>query len=457
MGETRRLAEFVHRTGYADLPPSVVARAKVYVLDCLACGFVGAPHLWAAIVADMVKGFGGSGEVSMFTLDWRAPTPHAALVNGVMIGGFESEHVGHVSHPAGTVFPAALAVAERDHVSGRDFLTALALGYEVVCRIGEAQTGTVETERGFHNPAANGPFSAAVATGKLLGFDVPTLLNALGIAGSHCGGLTEYAWQGEMTKRLHLGRASQLGLESALLAQRGFTGPPTIIEGRYGYLNAFSPTPHPERLLAGLGETWLMETLIIKRYPCHVTSQAIVGAIQALKAAAPIDPAAIERIEIQGSGHMLQRRFLNAEPTSMMGAQYSLIFTTAAAFCRDFDDPLTYDESTLSDPQIGRLARLITVSEAPGAEGHGHGPAHGATLLVTIGGETHQIEAPAFRGSLANPADFADLADKLRRYSRHALDDAQQARLIGLVERLDQLPDVAELARALRGRHAEDR
>jgi 2-methylcitrate dehydratase PrpD len=145
----------------------------------------------------------------------------AALVNGTMAGGFELEHSGHLSHPGGTVPPATLAAAEATGASGRDVLLACVLGYEVACRIGEAQTRAVEDQRGFHNPAANGPFSSAAAVGKIIGLDAKRQLNALGIAGSMSGGLVEFAWNGAMTKRLHIGLANRAGLEAAFLARRG--------------------------------------------------------------------------------------------------------------------------------------------------------------------------------------------------------------------------------------------
>jgi len=441
MDETRKLAAFVADSTFESLPASVVERVKTYVLDCLGCGFVGAPQPWAKIVADMAHDVGGKGEASMFTLDWQAPVSLAALVNGVMIGGFESEHIGHVSHPAGTVFPAAFAVAEREHTSGRDFVTALALGYEVVCRIGDAQTGAVEIVRGFHNPAANGPFSGAAVTGKLLGFDAETLADALGIAGSHSGGLIEYVWHGEMTKRLHLGRASQMGMESAFLAQRGFTGPATILEGPYGYLHAFSPSPEPEKLLSGLGDEWRMEKLTIKAYANHATSQAPVAAIQAFKRDVQFDPNQVESLKIKASGRLLEERFLDRAPTSLMGAQYSLIFATATAIYRDLDDPLQFDESALSDAGILQLAQKIQVEEISG----------GTQLEIQIGGQTHQLEATTFVGAADNPASFDVVANKFRRFSQHALSEQQQDAMIEMVQQLDSLDDMSRLARSVSG------
>jgi 2-methylcitrate dehydratase PrpD len=153
------------------------------------------------MVAELARELGGSGGASIFNRDWTGDVSRATLVNGVMMGAFEAEHVAHNAHPSATVFPAALAIAERDGRDGRSFLAAMLLGYEIVCRVGAAQTRATESERGFHNPGVNGGFGAAAAVGKLLGLDAERLAWALGIAGSHACGLTEFVWEGAMTKR----------------------------------------------------------------------------------------------------------------------------------------------------------------------------------------------------------------------------------------------------------------
>lgn len=448
VGATRALAAFVSETNFADLPPRLVEAARVYTLDDLACGFAGSGQPWAGIVGNLVRAGGGVEEASVFTQSRRTTAAQAALVNGVMLGGFECEHVGHHAHPSATVFPATLAMAERERASGREFIAALALGYEVTCRIGEAQTGTVETERGIHNPAANGPFGAAVATGKLLRLDAAIMASAMGIAGSHCGGLIEYAWDGSMTKRLHLGRAAQLGLESALLARAGFTGPATILEGRYGYLNAYSPTPRPDLLTQGLGGEWLMESLAIKAYPCHLTCQAIVAAIQRWKKRAMFEPDAVERIHIRAGRELLQERFLNTAPANMLGAQYSIPYSTAVAVYCDLDDPLNYDEAVLADTGIRRLARAVSWEEAEVRAAGGRA----AELELLIGGRQHTLRAADFKGSVADPLTFADAEEKFGRYTRRFLDAGQQAAIIEAVRRLDELTDVSDLAGLIRGR-----
>lgn len=441
---TRELAAFVARTEYKNLPATVIDRMKVYTLDVLAAGYVGARLPWADIVYEMVREEGGRPESTVFGHPDRVSILQAALVNGVMIGGFESEHLGHVSHPAGTVSPTALAVAERDHASGADFLLAMAMGYEVVCRIGDGQTGAVEIQRGFHNPAANGAFSAAAAAGKLLGFSDMELARAFGIAGSHCGGLTEYAWDGSMTKRLHLGLASRGGLQSAILAAKGFTGPMTIIEGRYGYLRAFSPAPKPEVILTGLGEDWRLETLIIKAYPCHVTCQGIVAAVQQLKSRHAIDPRDIRAVHVR-AGRSLEERYLNTSPANALGAQYSVPFSMAVAFYRDLDDPLQYDDSVLGDPQIEALAEKFAWEMDPKAD-----DPSSAQVEVIAGTQTLTVKVGAFSGSLANPMTFDDVARKFRRYSRHVATESEQDRIVSLVQHLEDVDDVSAITDLLR-------
>ena len=447
MNETRLLARFVADTGYEDLPPRVLERGRVYVLDNLTAGFVGSVQPWSLMVAGLARDLGGRNESSIFNHPWRTDASRAALVNGAMIGAFEIEHVGHVSHPSGTVFPAALAVAQRGRMDGKTFLAAMLLGYEVVCRAGEAQTDAVERERGFHNPGVNGTFGAAAAVSKLLKLDEIGTTWALGIAGSHSSGLAEFAWEGAMTKRLHLGRAAQLGLESALLAQKGFTGPTTVLEGRYGYLNAFSPRPRPERLLEGLGRRWLLEDLIIKAYPCHVTGQALVHAIQQFKRCHAIRPAAVERVIITGGPEIIADRFQNREPDTVLGAQYSLPFTVAVALTRDMSDPLVFNEDTLRDPVVKGLAKRIEVRAHPRRFASERAAAPAAEVVLELDGESHTLATAGFPGSLDQPLDYDGAVDKFRQYATPVIGTRRANRIVGIVRDLDALADITQLIR----------
>src|SRR5215813_6941822 len=134
MHETRTLAQFVAQIQYADLPPSLIDECKIAVLDTFAAGFVGALQPWAQRVVELVRTLGGTPEASVLHQPWQTDISRAALANGAMIGAFECEPLTG-SHACGTVFPAALAVCEREHCDGKAFLTALAVGFEVSARI----------------------------------------------------------------------------------------------------------------------------------------------------------------------------------------------------------------------------------------------------------------------------------------------------------------------------------
>jgi len=325
----------------------------------------------------------------------------------------------------------------------------LALGFEVAARIARTAVG-LETVRGFHNPGTQGPFGAAAAVGKLYGFDAERLTDALGIAGSSSAGLLEFAWSGGDTKRLHLGRASQLGLESALLARQGVRGPATVLEGRSGYFNAFSTPPQLEKLVAGLGSAWAIEPPSLKSYATHVTQQAVVQAIQDLKREHRLEPETITRVVISGAPRIMEERHAAREPHDVLGGQYSLPFTAAVALTRDMANPLVYDADAVADPIVRDLARRIELvpRETESQETPGFWPAE---IVIECGGQRHAVRTRPHKGAPSNPFTWKEAAEKFRRYTASVLDPAHAAAVIEAVDGLERTADVSDLARVVAG------
>jgi 2-methylcitrate dehydratase PrpD len=445
MDETRTLARFVAQTRFTDLPRGLVDECKIAVLDAFAAGFVGALQPWARRIVAVVRALGGVPEASVIHADWRTDVARAALANGVLIGAFECEPLTG-SHASGTVLPAALAVCQSERLDGAAFLTALALGFEVSARIARTAVG-LETVRGFHNPGTQGPFGAAAAVGKLYGLDEQRLVEALGIAGSSSAGLLEFAWSGGDTKRLHLGRAGQLGLESALLARHGVRGPAAVLEGRSGYFNAFSTSRHLERLLDGLGAEWAIRPPWLKSYATHVTQQAVVAAIEELKRAHPLDPRAITRVVIRGAPRIMEERHTARAPQDVLGGQYSLPFTTAVALTRDMSNPLVYDEAAVRDPLVRDLARRIELVPLEDAGDEGPG-VWAAEILIERGpAERHTLRTRPYKGSPPNPFTWVEACEKFRRYTASVLGAPQAAAIVDAVGGLERVSDMAEVAR----------
>jgi 2-methylcitrate dehydratase PrpD len=443
MNETRTLARFVVKARFADLPQGLVESCKIAVLDAIGAGVVGSVQPWTRRILSVVQALGGTPEASVIHQEWRTDVSRAAFANGVLIGAFECEPLTG-SHAGGTVLPAALAVSERERFDGALFLTALALGFEVSARIARTAVG-LETVRGFHNPGTQGPFGAAAAVGKLYGFDEDRLVSAMGIAGSSSAGLLEFAWSGGDTKRLHLGRAGQLGLESALLARQGVRGPDTVLEGRSGYFNAFSTPPRIETLLEGLGAVWAIEPPSLKSYATHVSHQGVVDAIQRFKREQGLDPGAITRVVIRGAGRIMEERHAGRAPHDVLGGQYSLPFTTAVALTRDMSNPLVYDEAAVHDPLVRDLAKRVELEPREDV-----GPAAPyvwpAEVIIECGSRTHTLRTRPHKGAPSNPFTWTEVCEKFQRYTSSIIEKSQASALIDVVGRLETVTHMAELA-----------
>ncbi|MCA1646883.1 MAG: MmgE/PrpD family protein [Chloroflexi bacterium] len=450
MNETKQLAQFVRETDYDDIPRAIMDEFKIFVLDAIAAGFIGSMQPWTKKLTGVVRSLGGTPEASVFNQEWKIDVTRAALINGTAIGSFECEPLTG-THASGTILPALLAVGERDHLGAKSFLTALVLGAEIQGRMTRTAIG-LESERGFHNPGTQGPFGAALAIGKLYGSDESTLVNAMGIAGSHACGLVEFAWEGNDTKRMHLGRAAQLGMESAFLAQAGFTGPSRIIEGRFGFYNAFSlPGADLSKLTDELGTVWTVQPPFHKSYACHATQQAVVHAIQEFKRDHPIDPNKLSRLAVKGRETMMEGRHSVRDPNTVMGGQYSLPFTVAVAALRDMSNPLNYDDAAVSDPTIRGLAQRIELISVETEHGSG-GVVFNPEVLIDLDGQSYTLTTGPFKGSPKNPFTWEDIREKFNRYAGKVLDAAQVADIVDVVADLENVSDMARLAELVSAR-----
>src|SRR5712671_937850 len=434
--ETVRLAEFAAALRYEDLPASVVQQAKDCIIDTVAAGICGSALPWSRIIIDYAERTGPGGKCRILGRGGPAvQAPAAALANGALAHAFELDSLtrpGAGAHPGATVLPPALAIAQQGGgVSGKALIAAFVAGNEVMIRIGRA-TGHTNEARGFHAPGTTGPFGAAVACGHLLGLDAAKMTNAIGIAGSLAGGLLEFAkGDGGTVKRLHLGRASEAGVLAASLADAGFAGPKTVLEGQFGFLRVFCTEFDEAALTKGLGRDFVTLSTVLKRYPVHATAHAAVRAVRDLQAEHGFAGGDVEGVTVTGNQRMIERHAI-AEPADLMLAQYSIPFCVALALHREARDPESYDEGALADPQIRALTRRVRIVP-DGGGGHG---AMGSTVGVMLADGRH-FERHVDSGLL----EAGELADKFTRLTRAALGERSAA----LYERLRQLENEPSL------------
>jgi 2-methylcitrate dehydratase PrpD len=441
--ETRELARFAAALRFQDIPPPVIQRAKDCIADTVGAIAFGAHLPWSRIVLDYAArtGRGGSSRI-LSPGGGRVRAPAAAFANGALAHAFELDNLTWPNsgvHPGATMFTPALAVAQERGLGGRDLLTGFVAGAEVMIRIGRATKHNNEG-RGFHAPGTTGPFGGAVAVARMLKLDAKAMANALGIAGSTAAGLLEFARSGTgaMVKRLHMGRAAESGVLAASLAEAGFTGPSTVLEGPFGFLKVYCGEYDIDELTRGIGRDWSSLRILLKRFPCHITSHTSVQAVEDLQREHHYGGADVAAIHIAGNPKMATINNI-PQPTDLMMAQYSLPFCVALAHYRNARDPRSFDVKAFNNPDIRSLASRVSVSVAEEAK-HGHTLAATVTVMLDDGRKLTR-RAEGFKGTPEQPLDRTEMREKFLLLTRHCDRDAMG----GLFERIQNLENERNL------------
>jgi 2-methylcitrate dehydratase PrpD len=440
----QQLAHFAVALRYEHIPAFVVHRAKHCLIDAVACAVFGQRFPWSQIVLAEALATGAGGPCRLPGLPEKTlHVPQAALALGAFSHAFELDNLRKPAsgvHGGATVALPALAMAQACNATGRDLLTAIVAGVEVMFRIGNATLHSAETA-GFHAPGLTGPFGSATACASLMQLSAAQTANAFGIAGSMTGGLLAFAKSGSggMVKRLHLGKAAEAGVVAARLAQRGYEGPLTVLEGQFGLLDAFCEEADPSLLTLGLGETWEIEKLCIKRYPCHVTSHAPVQMLRGFMEEHSFSGDDIDGIAVDASAKVLSHHS-DTNPADIMLAQYSVPFNLALAAYHDPRDADVYNDRTAAESRIRDLARRVRVSAAGNRKGWS------ANITVSLrDGRRFEGASDTFLGCPETPLTDEQLRFKFDRLCKEAPQRLREFLFDGLM-RIEALPAVATLS-----------
>ena len=414
----RALAGFVCGSGYEDLPPEVVDKTKYMILDQIGCQLASSTLPWNALVYDHARSLGSVGHSTVVGHGLEAHPECAALVNATFGHGFEIDdfHIGCFAHPGCVAVPAALAVAEQQHLDGRGLLTATALAAEVLLRIGRASGYSAVVERGFHETSMQGPFGAAAAAAKALELDTDHTLNALSIAGSHASGTLEYGQSGGDVKRLHAGIAAAGGIRSALLAQRGLTGPATILEGRRGVFQAFANRFDAAQAVEELGERYHLLGVGFKAYCCMGLIHSQIDAVSRIVDEHRIGVEDVDEIVV-GTSRLGQSHAgtIGPRPADITAAQFSSHFSiglTVAVGANDFAAYRDAQAAGFRDPRVLEVASRVRVVVDDACERAF--PAHNMATasLRTRDGRTLAATVSEARGFPDNPLPARTIEEK---------------------------------------------
>lgn len=456
-----RLAGFAADTRFEALPEAVVASVRDRVLDTLGI--------------ELASSGRGLGEAALEVARERSGTPRAtavggealaageaAFVNGVLAHSldFDDTHLPSVLHPSASIVPACLAAAEAAGASDGELITAIAVGIEITVRLGVggyADGVNHFFERGWHATSICGTLGAAASAARLRNLDPTATRDAIGIAASMAAGLLEANRSGGTVKRLHCGIAARAGIEAAQLAAAGYTAPPSVLEGRFGFYQAYlDGAGDQDAVTADLGTRWELPDIHVKPYPCNHYTHAGIDAALEIRARRVIDPEHITRIELGAAGPALRTigepRGEKIRPQSGYHAQFSGPFTVAAALLGGGGLGLWLDDFTderARDPRLLALAERVETFVDPACDDV-FPRAFPAVLRIHFDdGSVEEARVMENRGGPARPLSADELRRKFELNAGLVLPAAAAAELAAIVRGLGTNPAAHSAARLL--------
>jgi 2-methylcitrate dehydratase PrpD len=442
---TEVLAGFAALLQYDDVPERVRDHCKNLLLDTLACAVAGHRGEETQQIAALASGLAQSNESSVIGGE-ALSLAGATLLNGYLVTAVTmcDVHRPTLTHVTPEVMPPALAIAERDGLSGRDLIVATAAGCEVTTRIGVGLDYPAFRAKGWHGPGVLGPFGAAAAVGRLRRFDTETMAKAFGLAGSQAAG-TFAAW-GTPTVKFHQCRGALSGLLAALLAEQKFLATLEFLTASDGGLyNVYANGGRPEAVTADLGKRWELAQIALRLWPSASSIQGMNTALFDLIERHKIDPAKVKKVRIALSQPTFD---LHGKLAHYKGKFDALIsgHYTAAVILHDQELTLAqFEPARYDDPKMRRAA-------AEQIELHADPALSGVEAVAEIEMEDATLNAHCQhpRGSPENPLSRGEIEGKFRTYADGVLSPSVIAATIDAVANLENLGSVRKLMEMLR-------
>ncbi len=448
MNETALLAEFTAGMTYDKLTPQAVAAAKQCILDWLGVALRGAHEEPARILRAVALKMAGSGEATVFDGgSRRTDAVSAALINGAASHtlDFDDLHNPSIIHLATVVIPAAMAVAEAEHKSGKELLAAVCAGYEAGARAGEAIIP--ESYFYWHTTGTAGIFGSAAAAALLLGLDEGQMLMCLGSAGTQAAGLWEFLKEGAMSKALHSGRAASAGVFSAYLSQNGFTAASAILEGEKGFCPALSEAPRLEKITENLtyGDLKIQHNSF-KPYACCKHAHAAVYGAQMLRSRHNILPQDIKSIELRVN-NITDFLINNPAPQNAYGCKFSIQYCVAGVLVYGRLGIDEFSAEAQRNPDIHSLMQKITVIRDAGQEALNREDSSKLASHISIclkNGRQYNLQVDYPKGDPGNPMSFEESREKFMSLAVPVCGDEKAQMLCSLIENLEKADNMSD-------------
>lgn len=459
------LADFASNTRI--LPSEITRDIRERILDVLGNSLAGRMESLHdsdpdRAVERVVTNWGGNPTSSVIGSSTKLPSASAALVNGTLahILDFDDTHLPSVLHPSASIVPTGLAVAEEVSAAPQEILRAIAIGIEICNRLGMAsyipsEGNSIFFEKGFHATSICGTIASAVTAGILYGLPSEKIADAMGIAASMGAGIIEANRTGGTVKRIHCGWAAHAGIVAASMAREGITGPPTVLEGRFGFFNAYLDGQYDAHaLLDDLGIRWEILNTAYKPYPTNHFTHPGIDCVLALRAQG-VKAEDVLSIELGVAKPVIRTigepRNEKIRPKSGYHGKFSAPYTVATAFLGGgglgiyLDD---FAEKNWDLPDRLALAEKVSVFEDARATEIFPNAFAAVLTVITKDGKNYSHRVDASRGSKEHPLTHAEIMQKFQLNASRFLSKADVEKIGILIDFATQ-EDFAKLMRLL--------
>ncbi len=448
MGITQELAKYCSELKFKQLPDEVVDRVKYFFLDFIGVASRGSLEDSSQSMYRFVREIGGGrGGVIIGTKE-KTSFVYAAMANGTSSHAIEMDDVNNESslHPGVVVFPAALATGEMIEATGKRFIEAVVSGYEVMIRLGKALGPENSYRRGFHPTATCGTLGASIVASKVMGLRERGMVSALGIAGSQAAGSMEYLAQGAWTKRFHAGWAAHSGMIAAQLAKKGFRGPASIIEGRDGFLHAYSNGADPSKVLEGIGSGFEILRASVKPHACCRYMQPPIDGVLKIVKENDLRPDQVERVRLgllrAGAPLIAEPRENKYHPQSIVNAQFSMPFGAAVAVIYRKAGLGEFHLSKIRSEDVKRMMSRVECFVDPDLEKTFPKQWCATAEILTKDGQTYFVKVEYPRGDPENPLSWEELIEKFEELSCRFWTRDRRLKILEQVRSFEKIRDL---------------
>lgn len=445
---TEKLSEILWEIKDNPLPSHVIEKAKTCFLDFLAACFSGAKSNTASVGLSVLKAI-GTDSLTLIGNKKKGSLISATFFNGMIAHAEELDDAHrYVSglHLSATIFPAALAIGEKEKIDGYRFLKSIVAGYEIASRIGRA-IDLGHRERGFHATGTVGPFGACAASGLLMDFTKEKLIHAFGIAGSMGAGIFAFLNDGATVKHLHTGRAASGGVLAALLAESGMTGPRNVLEAKEGFLNAYSNHFKIDEITRPLRDNYEISFAYHKIHSACGHSFPAIDAALLLKNDIHNQLSNIKCIKIKTyrAASALNKRM----PESIHEARFSIPFLVGLALIKGRITRSELVLDTLNDYRIRKIASIVSVIEDRKIADN-FPKFRSAELIATMADGRKIIKIiKTPLGMPDNPVCWEDIEEKFFNGSKESITPSRQSEIIKIIKKLETIRSMKEITSLL--------